>query len=86
MESQDSQAMPEHKHQQVQEEVLDKEVQHQLQETTINMEHQVEEEASMVVEQEHHIQTQQTMINTQVEEVDMFIHHQPQVVILQDVY
>ena len=50
------------------------------------MEHQVEEEASTVVEQEHHIQTQQTMINTQVEEVDMFIHHQQQVVIHQDVY
>ena len=78
--------MPELKHLQVQEEVLDKEVQHQLQETTINMEHQVEEEASTVVEQEHHIQTQQTMINIQEEEVDMFIHHQQQVVIHQDVY
>ena len=78
--------MPELKLLQVQEEVLDKEVQQRLQEVTINMEHQVEEEDSTVVEQEHHIQTQQTMINTQVEEVDMFIHHQQQVVIHQDVY
>ena len=71
---------------QEQEEALDKEVQHQLQETTINMEHQVEVEVSTVVVLEHHIQTQQTMINTQVEEVDMFIHQQQQVVIHQDVY
>ena len=78
--------MPELKLLQEQEEVLDKEVQHQLQETTINMEHQVEVEVSTVVVLEHHIQTQQTMINTQEEEVDMFIHHQQQVVILQDVF
>ena len=78
--------MPERKHQQEQEEASDKEVQQQLQEVIIDMEHQVEAEAFMVEEQQHHIQTQQTMINTQVEEVDMFIHHQPQVVIHQDVY
>ena len=78
--------MPELKLLQVQEEALDKEVQHQLQETTINMEHQVEEEDSTEEVLEHHIQIQQTMINTQEEEVDMFTHKQQQVVIHQDVF
>ena len=74
------------KHLQVQEEVLDKEVQHQLQETTINMEHQAEEEAFMVEEQQHHIPIQPTMINTLEEEVDMFIQMRQQAVIHQDAF